>query len=273
MAILTIANHKGGTGKTTSALHVSAALGLSGKRVLAIDLDPQGFLTRSLGVPEPSTKASSLALFKPGASLQEITPLKMNGFDLIPSSGALTNALRRLNKPTDVFWLKEALDKGYDYDMVILDTAAAVTVFSLNALVACKHVLVPVTPEQQPVLGAQQTFQTCKLVRDRLNPSLKDPLFLFTQVDGRMRTHTNYQKYVRETFGDLVLKSVIRTSSSLAEVSADGKTVFDRNLVSRGARDYANATDEIMNRSFPELSALGFQNKVKGAPVIPAQAR
>lgn len=246
MITLTICNHKGGTGKTTSVIHIAAALGLTGYRTLVIDLDPQGFLTRTLGVDEPQEHASSIMLFNPDLPLREVPVQHMKGFDLLPSSTSLTKAMRSLNKPTDVLWAKEALEQGMEYDVVLFDTAAAVTVYSLNALVASEHVLIPVTPEYQPVVGAEQTYQTVLLVQDKLNPKLAPPLFLLTQVDARKRNHHAYRKYLKKNYGDLVMNTMIRTNTALSTTHADGSTTFDHDPYSRGARDYANATDELL---------------------------
>jgi chromosome partitioning protein len=249
MTVLTVCNHKGGTGKTTSAIHLAAALGLSGRRTLIVDLDPQSFLTRQLGLPEPRETESSLVFFEQEVDLRAVPVCSAQGFDVLPSSTALTRIMRKLNKPTDVFWVKETLQaQDLGYDILIFDTAAAVTVYSLNALVAAQHVLIPVTPEYQPVLGAEQTAQTVNLVQERLNPDLNDPLFLFTQVDGRKNSHHMYRKYIRQKYGEKVLRSIIRTSAALAEMRGDGSTAFDHDPYSRGSRDYANATDEIVQR-------------------------
>jgi chromosome partitioning protein len=250
MTVITVCNHKGGTGKTTSAIHIAAALGLSGRRTLVVDLDPQSFLTRQLGLTEPAEKDSSLIFFEHEVDLKAVSVQSAQGFDVLPSSTALTRVMRKLNKPTDVFWVKETLQsQSLDYDIVLFDTAAAVTVYSLNALVAAQHVIIPVTPEYQPVLGAEQTAQTVHLVRERLNPDLANPLFLFTQVDGRKNSHHAHRKYIRQKYGDLVLKSIIRTSAALAEMRGDGSTAFDHDPYSRGSRDYANATDEVIQRT------------------------
>lgn len=252
MIVLSVCNHKGGTGKTTSAIHVAAALGLSGYRVLVIDLDPQSFLTRMLGVDEPPEDRSSLMLFQAEEPLVHVPTLALKGFDLLPASTGLTRRLRRLNKPTDVFWAREALEQASGlYDVILFDTAAALTVYSLNALVAAQHVLIPVTPEYQPVLGSEQTYQTVEMVRSRLNPDLGAPLFLFTQVDGRKRTHYRFRRYLRHRYGDRVMESVIRTSAALAASYEDGTTVFEHDPYSRGARDYANATDELLRKFAP----------------------
>ena len=249
MIVLSICNHKGGTGKTTTAIHVAAALGLSGWRTLVIDLDPQGFLTRTMDVEEPPPDETVAAFFEPGIDLESLAVRHVSGFDLVPSSSTLTKRMRELNKPTDVLWVREALQKAdLNYDLILFDTAAAVTVFSLNALVASRHVLIPVLPEYQAVVGAEQTYQTTELVLNKLNPLLQSRSFLFTQVDARKRIHRTYQQYLREKYGDQVLDKVIRTSTSLAESREGGTTVFDHDASARGAQDYANATDEIMRR-------------------------
>ena len=254
MGVIAVVNQKGGVGKTTVTVGLAAEAARTGRRVLVIDLDPQSFLTRMLGVPDPDEASSSLMLFEQ-KTLKEIPTLEMRGFRLLPSSLALTRAMRRLNKPTDVFWLKESMDGAEAYDFVLFDTAAAVTVFSLNALVAADFALIPVTPEYQPVLGAEQTYQTVGLVQDKLNPALAPPRFLFTQVDARKRTHHQYRAYFRKTYGESVMRSVIRTSASLSSSKRDGTTTFDTDPYSRGARDYANATDELLRFLLPDQMA------------------
>lgn len=273
MKTVAICNHKGGTGKTTTVIHLAAALGLSGYRTLVIDLDPQSFLSRMLGVSDPPDERSSLMLFNHRVVLRDVPVLEMRGFDLLPSSLGLTAAMRKLNRPMDVFWVKEALETGVDYDFVLLDTAAAVTVFSLNALVAAEHVLIPVTPEYQPVIGAEQTYQTVQLVQEKLNPSLLPPLFLFTQVDGRKRTHHQYRSYFRKSYGAAVMRGVIRTSASLSASTRDGTTTFDRDPHARGAIDYANAADELLRTIAPDLltAATPAGDGVPAAEPLPVQ--
>lgn len=251
MHVFTICNHKGGTGKTTSVIHIAAAMGLSGHRTLVVDLDPQGFLTRTMGIDPDAHDDTALSLFGPDADLWACRTVSMSGFDLLPSSNRLTREMRDLNKPTDVLWIREAIERNIDtasYDAVLFDTAAAVTVYSLNALVASQYAVIPVLPEYQSVVGAEQTYQTVSMVRKRLNPDLHPSMFLFTQVDERKRLHSAYRSYMRKKYTNRVLDTIIRTSTSLTEASEDGETVFDTDPQSKGARNYANATDDLLQR-------------------------
>ena len=246
VSVLTVCNHKGGTGKTTSSIHLAAAIGHAGRRVLVVDFDPQGFLTRMLGADEPAPEHSSLALLDASADLRAFPVQHASGFDVVGSSMALTRALRTLTKPTDVLWLRETLQAGHDYDVVVVDTPAALSVYTMNALVASDLVVIPVTPEYQPVVGAEQTWQTCGLVQSKLNPRLGGTRFLLTQVDARLSRHARYSAYLREKYGAAVLTTPIRTSSSLASSTRDGRTVFDHRTETRGAADYRAAAAEVL---------------------------
>jgi len=246
MQVLTICSHKGGTGKTTTAVNLSSALGLTGHRTLLIDMDPQGFLTSMLGLQQRPHEGSCLMLFEQGISLKEIQYTRVGSLDVLPSSNMMTSKMRHLNKAIDVFYAREAINRAHDYDIIIFDTAAAVTVYSLNALVAAHHVLIPVTPEYQPVMGAEQTVETVRVVGEKLNPRLGTPHFVLTQVDARKRTHDKYKQYLRRKYGRQVLETEIRTCSSLANAYKGGATVFDIDLNSRGAHDYARLTDSLL---------------------------
>lgn len=253
MKVLTICSHKGGTGKTTTAVNLSSALGLTGHKTLLIDMDPQGFLTSMLGLQQRQKEGSCLMLFEQGIKLSDIQMTKVGSLDVLPSSHMMTSKMRHLNKAMDVFYAKEALNNGeHDYDMIVFDTAAAITVYSLNALVISDNVLIPVTPEYQPVMGAEQTVETIRLVKSKLNPKLADPLFVLTQVDARKRTHERYREYMKGRYPSQLLSTEIRTCSSLANSYKNGATVFDIDLNSRGAHDYAKLTDTLIPVIFGE---------------------
>ena len=193
------------------------------------------------------------------------------GFDVLPASQAMTRAQRSLTNPTDVFLLREALARGHDYDLVFVDTAAAVSVFTMNALVASDEALIPVTPEYQPVVGAEQTWSTCSLIRERLNPALATPRFLLTQVDARKRNHAGFARYMRDTHGDRIMQAVVRTSAALAETARDGRTIYDTDISSRGARDYALVADELgWTRPDERQPAAGDGSTSEAEPTVAA---
>lgn len=230
---------------------LAAALGMSGHRVLVVDLDPQGFLTRMMGVPEPLPERSSCIMFQESAELDESSVVETGSFSLLPASTRLSTDLRRLTRSIDVLWAREFVQGLDDWDYVIFDTAAALTVFTLNALAASRYVLVPVLPEYQPVVGAEQTYQTAVTVGRKLNPDLESTLFLLTMVDARKRNHAAYEAYLREKYGEAVLQARVRTSASLSTTRHDGQTAFDFDPRGRGAMDYAAVVDELSGRMAP----------------------
>ena len=260
MSIITVCNHKGGTGKTTTSIHIAAALHLMGYKTMIIDLDPQAFLTRMMDIWPSDTASTSLDLFHLDSSLSDLEVLKLPPFDLLPCTGGMNHLSSKLTSATDMFWVKEALQDQSTYDTIVIDTAAAVSVYALNAMIAADTLMIPVVPEVQSVYGAEQTWSTAKEVRKKWNPSLKTAMFLLTNVDRRKKVHHQYSQYMRKTYESLVMDTVIRTCASLAAVCRDGTTVFERNLDSRGAKDYAAVVDELVRYVLPPAKA---ENEVR----------
>lgn len=246
MPVLTLCNHKGGTGKTTATINLAAAFGLSGLKTLVIDLDPQSFLSEMLGLPEAKDESTSLALFGMQPALKSIPVQKTKYFDVLTSSRSLTKLLRHLTKPTDVFWIKETIESGHDYDLIIIDTAAALTALTFNALVATDYVVIPVVPEYQSVIGADQTWNTCMMVRKSLNPILQTPRFLCSKVDARRKTHARFVQYLKNHHPNEVLKGLVRTDTILSEKGQNGGSIFEVNAQARGAVDFAFIAEELM---------------------------
>ncbi len=255
MSIITVCNHKGGTGKTTTSIHIAAALHLMGYKTLIIDLDPQAFLTCMMDISPSDTANTSLDLFRLDGSLSDLEVLQLPPFDLLPCTGGMNHLSSKLTSATDMFWVKEALQDQSIYDTIIIDTAAAVSVYVLNAMIAADTLMIPVVPELQSIHGAGQTWGTAKEVRKKWNPGLKTAMFLLTNVDGRKKIHRQYSQYMRKTYGGLVMDTVIRTCASLAVVCTEGTTVFERRLNSRGAKDYAAVIDELVRHVFPPAKA------------------
>ena len=247
MHILTICNHKGGTGKTTSVVALAAALQRSGQRVLVLDLDPQAFLTRLMGIAEPEEQESTLALFDPSVQASSIPLKTLSGFDIMPASLRLTDAMRTLTRLTDLYWIAEALQEIRGYDIIMLDTAAAITPISLNAIIASTGLVIPVTPEYLPVTGAEQTYHTLQTLKKRIGVNLNHVYFLLTNVWQQRGTHRRFVQYLRQKYFHKVLQTFIRTDTALAMTRADGTNIYDHQPESRGATDYAHAANELSN--------------------------
>ncbi len=251
MSVITVCNHKGGTGKTTTSIHIAAALNLVGYKTLIMDLDPQAFLTCMMDVETADISSTSLDLFRLGSRLSDLEVLKLPSFDLLPCTGGLGHFARKLTQAPDMFRVREVLQDQNIYDTIIIDTAAAVSVYVLNAMIAADTLMIPVTPELQSVHGAEQTWDTAKEVRKKWNPGLKTAMFLLTNVHGRKKVHRQYGQYMRKTYGNLVMDTVIRTCASLAVVCQNGTTVFETYLDSRGAIDYSSVADELIRHVLP----------------------
>ncbi|MCY4159392.1 MAG: ParA family protein [Bacteroidetes bacterium] len=251
MAVISVCNHKGGTGKTTTSIHIAAALKLVGYKTLVVDLDPQGYLTCTMDINSSDIVHASGHLFQPNTDLSDVEPLQLPAFDLLPSGDGMNRHAGKLTSVTDLFWIKEALQHQSIYDVIILDTAAAVSVYVLNAMISADILLIPVTPELQSIHGASQTWNTAKEVRKKWNPGLKKAMFLLTNVHGRKNIHRQYSQYMRQKYDNLVMDTVIRTCSSLSEISREGRTIFDTHLTSRGAKDYAATVDELIRYALP----------------------
>lgn len=249
MRIVSICNHKGGTGKTTTAIHLAAAFGMSGLKTLVVDLDPQSFLSAYMGLSEPNEAASSLALFGLVEDLSQIPKQNAKYFEFIPATHDLSASLKRLNRPNDVFWVKEVLQNSSGYDVVIIDTAANVSIYGLNALTASDLVIIPVVPEFQSMVGAEQTAKTCRMVKQQINPQLQNPYFLFTKVNPQRLAHKENTKYLKQVFPKHVLKVMIESSVEFGK-DPRGKTLLETHFKSKPARQYMQLADEIKTLLF-----------------------
>jgi len=253
MTVISVCNHKGGTGKTTTSVHIAAALQLVGYKTLVIDLDPQGYLTCTMDIDPSDIVHASGDLFHANVGLTDLKILHVPAFDILPSAEGMNHHAQKLTSVTDLFWVKEALQNQSTYDIIIIDTAAAISVYVLNAMIAADILVIPVTPELQPVHGAGQTWNTAKEVRKKWNPGLKMAMFLLTNVHGRKNAHRQYSQYMRQKYDNLVMDTVIRTCSSLSEISRGGRTVFETSFNSRGAKDYAAVVDELIRHALPPV--------------------
>ncbi len=245
--IISLLNHKGGVGKTTSAINIGAGLVEHGKRVLLVDLDPQANLTLSLGIPrQPST------IYEAMRGESDLVPFnKKEGLDIITSTLDLSGAeMELINEAGREFILRELFDTVIeDYDYIIIDCPPSLGLLTLNALTCSHQVLIPLQTEFLALQGLVKIKQVIDKVRFRLNKKLSIGGVIATMYDHRKVLNRNVAESIEKYFGDKVFRTYIRDNVALAEAPTERKDIFDYNKKSNGAEDYLNLTKEIIERT------------------------
>jgi chromosome partitioning protein len=248
--VLAVANQKGGVGKTTTAVNVSAYLAL-GLRVLLVDLDPQANATSSLGLDPNGIELSTYDVLIGQSPLGEaVVSSGRQQLDLAPASRALAGAQVELVEMADrERRLALALDGvAASYDVVLVDTPPSLGILTLNALVAADLLLAPVQCEYLALEGVAQLMETIDLVRATLNPRLELLGMLMTMFDPRTRLSLQVVEEVRRHFPDKTFQTVIPRSVRLSEAPSYGKPVLEYEPTSRGASAYADLAQELIQR-------------------------
>jgi len=248
--VFAVVNQKGGVGKTTTAANMAAALSAKNKRILLVDLDAQANLSAHFGViaEESQEQPTMYEVLKGIAKLKDIViPIREN-LSLAPASLLLSAADLELG---GVIGRESLLRKSLspllsDYDFVIIDCPPSLGLLSLNGLVASTGVVVPVQSEFLALHGVRQLLDTIDQVRTAYNPALKIAGVLICLHDSRRRLARSVADTVREYFGELVFKTIIRTNVSLAEAPASGDSIFGYDDRSAGAEDYRALAEEIL---------------------------
>ncbi len=246
--VLAVANQKGGVGKTTTAVNLSAYLAL-GVRVLLVDLDPQANATSSLGLDPAGLELSTYDALIGEAPLEEVIVNSGRGqLDIAPASRALAGAqVELVDLPDRDQRLKRALPAvRAQYDVVIVDTPPSLGILTLNALVAADLLLAPVQCEYLALEGVAQLMETIELVRATLNPRLELLGMLMTMYDPRTRLSTQVVDEVRRHFPERTFQTVIPRSVRLSEAPSYGKPVLEYEPTSRGASAYADLAQELI---------------------------
>jgi len=244
--VISLLNHKGGVGKTTSAINIGAAMVEMGKRVLLLDLDPQANLSLSVGAQRPPS--TIYQVLRGEAELQPM-PVKDN-LDVIVSTLDLSGAeLELINEAGREFILHEALMTVMeDYDFVIIDCPPSLGLLTLNALTASDYVIIPLQTEFLAMQGLAKIKQVIQKVRVRLNRRLQIAGVMATMFDSRKVLNRDVVESISKYFGQLVFDTKIRDTVALAEAPSQRKDIFAYSRSSAGAADYLALSKEILAR-------------------------
>ncbi|MBN1224369.1 MAG: ParA family protein [Candidatus Aminicenantes bacterium] len=251
--IVAIANQKGGVGKTTTAINLSAALTRLGKQILLIDIDSGSHATYGLGILAHKLEKTVYNLLKGEVSLEEaIIEVLIEDFsmDFIPSSLELAEAEMILfNTPGREFLLSNALSSATKYDFIFIDCPPSLGLLTLNALVAAREIFIPLQTEFLALQGLSKLLDSIAIIKERLNPQLELMGVCATRYDGRKILNREVVQKIRTYFGDKAYTLPIRENISLAESPSHGLTIFEYSPSSYGAEDYMILAKDILERS------------------------
>lgn len=253
---IAICNQKGGTGKTTSAINIATYLALSGKKVLLLDLDPQGNATSGLGIDKSNLEKGTYdALFEDADLPSLIIPTVVENLSLVPANADLTGAeVELVSVMAREFKLKKALASVRDnFDWIFIDCPPSLGLLTINALCAADSVLIPVQCEYYALEGLSQLVNTIELVKNNLNSNLSIEGVLLTMADYRTKLTSEVINETRNHFKERVYQTIIPRSIRLTEAPGFGKPIalYDKN--SLGARKYQELSCEIMGIK-PEIN-------------------
>ena len=247
--VIAVANQKGGVGKTTTAINISASLAVAEKSVLLVDSDPQGNSTSGVGIDRDSLERSIYQFFTGESSLPDvIVPTSMPFLKLVPSRVELFGAeVELVGRPGRETILKEGLAPLLDsYDYIIIDCPPALGLLTINALTAAGSVLVPVQCEYYALEGLSQLLNTLTLVRESLNPGLGLEGILLTMHDIRNNLSRQVEDEIRGHFKEKVYKTMIPRNVSISEAPSFGKPIIAYDIRSKGAQSYLSLAREVL---------------------------
>ena len=249
--VIAISNQKGGVGKTTTAINLSACLAEKGKRVLVIDMDPQGNATSGLGVDKTRVENTSYKIMLGESTIWEaMEPSVCEGLTVIPSERNLAGAeIELIGRENRQFILKNEVDKVKDkYDFIIIDCPPSLNMLTVNAMTTADTVLVPIQCEYFALEGLSELLYTIELVRERLNERLEMEGVVFTMYDARTCLSLQVVENVKENLNQTIYKTIIPRNVRLAESPSHGMPINLYDTKSAGAEGYRCLADEVIER-------------------------
>ena len=247
--VIAIASQKGGVGKSTTTINLSACLAEKRKKVLIIDIDPQGNTTSGLGVDKEHLENTVYEVLIGDGELKDcIMPLDIKNLSIIPANVNLAGAeIELLNSEGKEYILKEKIEKvRNEYDFIIIDCPPSLNVLTLNAMTTANTVLIPIQCEYYALEGLSQLMHTISLVQERLNPDLTIEGVVFTMYDGRTNLATDVVDNVKSNLQYKIFKTVIPRNVRLAEAPSHGVPIIQYDGKSAGAKSYRSLAKEII---------------------------